>query len=351
MKTGACRCGNRIFFNNDKCVSCAAVLGRCDHCTELTSFTQLKAVFRCDKCGTKLLSCSNRTHRVCNSFTGSQESLCRWCSFTTVIPDLSQPKNVQRWAALEAAKRRLLLELECLGFPPFVADVGQTHPLRFQFLEDMVNEVGQPKKTFSGHDEGLITINLEEADSVHRERMRVELDEPQRTLIGHLRHEVGHYIDWSFASRVSAEEYHRLFGDPQAIDYNQAMENHYQNGVPDDWAKNYVSRYATMHPWEDFAESVNAYLDITAIAVTANDQGMRKLDLSAQADAEALIAGVLEIVVAVSEFNADLGLLPLLPERLSPKVIEKLRYVHRLRGLCTDSQGPLAQQLELHGAA
>jgi hypothetical protein len=159
----------------------------------------------------------------------------------------------------------------------------------------------------------------------------VQLGEPQRTLIGHLRHEAGHYIDWSWASRTALTEYQSLFGDPSAIDYKMAIEHHYEHGPPVDWESRCVSAYATMHPWEDFAETVNAYLDIMAIAVTARDLGRSELDVSPAADAYQLVDAVLEIVVEASEYNFDLGLLPLLPEQLSPTVIEKLAYVHSLR--------------------
>jgi hypothetical protein len=268
---------------------------------------------------------------VCHSYNPIPAALCKWCSFTQIVPPLDQPHSVRRWAIVETAKRRLLLQLEELGMPPFVDDVQQTHPLSFAFQEDYIDQHGNAIRVTTGHKEGLITINLAEADSVHRELQRVQLGEPQRTLIGHLRHEAGHYIDWSWASRTALAEYRSLFGNPSASDYCLAMKRHYEHGPPPDWERKYVSAYATMHPWEDFAETVNAYLDIMAIAVTARDLGRSELDLSAAADADQLVDAVLEIVVEASEYNFDLGLLPLLPEQLSPSVIEKLAYVHSLR--------------------
>ncbi len=236
-----------------------------------------------------------------------------------------------RWARLETAKRRLLLQLDELNLPPFINDLQASQPLTFQFLEDTVDAEGQPQKTITGHAEGVITINLAEADSVHRERTRVSLGEPQRTLIGHMRHEVGHYIDLSWAMKVDPDGYHELFGDPEGIDYSQAMQRHYDRGAPANWAAEHVSAYATMHPWEDFAETVNAYLDIMAIATTANDLAEKKFDLSPSAIFERLVKKVMEIVLQVNEYNFDLGLNPLLPEQLPPPVLRKLGYVHSLR--------------------
>ena len=331
MKTGKCRCGNRIFFSNYQCLACRAMLGRCNQCQSLTSFSASGPAFRCDSCQAPSYPCRDRTHQACNSCNRDADLLCQWCEFTDVIPDLRKPGNVRRWSALEAAKRRLLLELEDLQLPPFIDNLRETHPLRFSVSRGCCRSTWATPKSDVGTRSRLVTINMQEADSVQRERLRVELGEPQRTLIGHMRHEVGHYIDWSFASRVAADDYHRLFGDPKAIEYETAMNTYYQRSAPNDWAQNHVSQYATMHPWEDFAETVNVYLDIMAIAVTANDQGFSQLDLSPVADAPGLVSAVLEIVVAVSEFNADLGLHPLLPERLPPAVIEKLTYIHALR--------------------
>jgi hypothetical protein len=278
-----------------------------------------------------VFACNNQRHGVCGSYNAGRDTFCRWCEFTDIIPALSQPSIVNRWAKMEAAKRRLLHQLEDLCLPPYIADTATTHPLRFAFREDAVGKDGQKKPVTTGHQNGLITINLAEADSVHREQVRVQLGEPQRTIIGHMRHEVGHYIDWAWASRVAADEYHQLFGDPAKFDYSVAMKRHYEMGPPLNWADNHVSAYATMHPWEDFAETVNVYLDIMAIATTANDIGGQQFDLSVDADPTSLVRSVLQIVVEVSEYNFDLGLTPLLPERLPPAVIEKLCCIHRLR--------------------
>ncbi|WP_372719694.1 putative zinc-binding metallopeptidase [Novipirellula sp.] len=331
VKTGKCRCGSRIFFNNHRCLSCHAPLGRCTACGSLTSFLEDKPSWICDSCQCVVHACTNQSHGVCHSFNSLANTLCRFCEFTSLIPPLNQPESVRRWATMESAKRRLLLQLEELNLPPFIDGVQQSHPLSFEFLENSIDIQGQTTKVTTGHENGLITINLAEADSVHRERLRVELGEPHRTLIGHMRHEIGHYIDWSWASRVAYEQYQQLFGDPGAADYSEAMKRHYDQGPPSNWANSFVSAYATMHPWEDFAETVNAYLDIIAIATTAMELGRCEFDLSADANAEELVLSVLEIVIEVNEYNFDLGLKSLLPEQIPPAVLDKLAYVHALR--------------------
>ncbi len=332
MKTGKCQCGNRLFFSNYRCLACGSDVGRCDRCNALTSMSKVSEDhWSCDACDAAVQPCGNHAHAVCNVFVDLEKPLCQWCEFTTVTPDLQMPENIPLWIELERAKRRLLLELKQLEMPPYVADINESHPLSFQFLANKTLDDGTVEPVFTGHANGVITVNTQEADSVHREKTRVALREPQRTLIGHLRHEVGHYIDWAYASRVAAEAYQALFGDPAATDYEQAKNAYYAQGATADWAESYVSAYATMHPWEDFAETVNAYLDIMAIAATANDQGIAKFDISPNAAADKLVNGVLAIAIIVSEFNLDLGLSPLLPERLPPTVIAKLSFVHQLR--------------------
>lgn len=332
MKIGTCQCGNRLFFNNTACLKCRASVGRCNECECLTSFArQPGSALTCTHCSATMYHCKNQKHRVCNSFVSNQEALCQWCEFTTITPDLTKPGNENRWVELERAKRRLLIELKSLGLPPFVGDLMQTHPLVFQFLEEETLPDGTVIKIYTGHDHGVIVVNTLEADSVYREQMRVAFGEPQRTLIGHMRHEIGHYIDWSFASRVALPEYQRLFGDPLASNYDAAMQAHYKLGPRADWAESHVSAYATMHPWEDFAETVNVYLDVMSIAAIANAQGMTSIDISPGVAAVEIVASVLKVAVNISEFNLDFGLLPLLPEKFSPKVIEKLAYIHSLR--------------------
>jgi hypothetical protein len=335
MKTSRCRCNNRIYFNNSVCVGCNAVLGRCTKCGKLSSFSPPASSngLRCDQCDSVVYRCSNQNYGVCNSFNVIPNSICRWCAFTTVIPDLNLPDSKRRWAALETAKRQLLIQLEQLGLPPFASNLLSNNPLTFEFLTDTTDSLGNLRRVTTGHEDGRIVINVLEADSVQRESLRIRLGEPQRTLIGHMRHEIGHYIDWGFASRMALHEYHKLFGDPLAIDYELSMQTHYAHGAPANWPTSFVSQYATMHPWEDFAETVNVYLDIMAIASTANDQGRAKFDLSPKADVQALVREVLKIVIEVSEYNFDLGLQPLLPEKLSAAALDKLSYVHALRDI------------------
>ena len=180
------------------------------------------------------------------------------------------PGNIERWRALEAAKRRLVYALKRLGLPLGGQAGGCGAGLAFDFLAD----AGPDQPVMTGHDDGLITINIAEANSAERERRRVELGEPYRTLLGHLRHEVGHYY-WDVLVRDGGkiEASRAVFGD-ESVDYQEALDRHYQTGAPAGWEENFVSAYATMHPWEDFAETWTHYLHMVDTLDTAASFGL-----------------------------------------------------------------------------
>jgi hypothetical protein len=351
MKTSRCQCGGIIFFNNQLCITCGKTLGLCGCCRDEASFSANEdGSLTCDRlgCQAEVRTCKNRETGVCMSMVPlAGDELCEWCRYTEVVPDLSESLHQTYWAELERAKRRLLIQLEELGLPPFGGSVDlNLYPLRFRFMADGKDEAGNVVPIYTGHAEGVITVNIREADSVYRESTRVLLREPQRTLIGHFRHEIGHYIDWAFVQPRYAEEYLNLFGDCGA-DYEMAKQRHYDEGPPSNWHESHVSAYASMHPCEDFAETVNAYLDLMAIAVTANDQKVMNIDVGPKASIESIVQRTLQIAIMVSEFNLDLGLAPLLPETFSPLVLRKLAFVHHLRMPATVSADSPAPAVEV----
>ena len=127
-----------------------------------------------------------------------------------MIPDLSLPENLSRWRALEAAKHRLFYTLFQLRLP-VETQAESPAGLAFQFLADV--GPGAPS-VMTGHADGVITINLAEADDAERERRRQQMGELYRTLLGHFRHEIGHYYwDRLIANTPHLEEFRRIFGD------------------------------------------------------------------------------------------------------------------------------------------
>ncbi len=329
MRSDTCQCGQTLFFDNTRCIRCESSVGWCYSCRRIvTLIPTLDGGFQChhDECQAKLAKCYNdTTNQICNWTVpaGSEQTYCDSCQLTDVIPNLSEAEHHSQWFRLEAAKRRLLYALDLLGLPYRRSDPEANPPLRFQFLE--ASPTGKPVTT--GHENGCITLNLDEADDVEREKARVEFQEPQRTLIGHFRHEIGHYYWDVLVAGQREESFRETFGDERSPTYAEAQKRHYENGPFPDWKQNYISAYATMHPWEDFAESFAGYLDMFSLLDTARQQGL--MDGLPHTFAERITA-YQRLAVIMNEMTRERGLLDLVPEVITKQVGEKLSWIHRL---------------------
>ncbi len=328
MRTYHCRCGGTLFFHSMQCVACGATTAVCPTCLLVASVrNDSDGTCGCDHCGANFQLCNNRLrYGACNRgvWRGADGNLCRYCALNRVIPDLSIPVNLEKWRRLERAKHRVLHDVERLGLP-LITDRNDSLPsLAFQFPAAL----GGPAVT--GHANGLITINLDEADSAHRERTRVELAEPHRTLVGHLRHELGHYF-WEVCVQPNClNAFRETFGDEREPTYQEAKRRYYEAPAGNDWQASHVSRYATMHPWEDFAETFNTYLDMNAIVATATHFNRLRVEVD-QRDFNQLFTTYLDVGIVANELNRDMGLLDLVPEVFTATVRRKLEFVHGLR--------------------
>jgi hypothetical protein len=228
--------------------------------------------------------------------------------------------------------------------------LDQEHGLSFEFLADVPvppDAKETPKPVFTGHDRGIITINIAEADDAEREKRRLELHEPYRTLLGHFRHEVGHYYwDRLVADSPDLDTFRHLFGNEQA-DYAQALNDHYQQGAPADWQQRFVSAYASSHPWEDWAESWAHYLHMLDTLETAAacglslrppraDEPMLKTTPQRRQTTwpsfDRMIEDWFSLTYVLNNLNRGLGMPDGYPFVLSTPVIEKLRFVHEIVG-------------------
>jgi hypothetical protein len=344
-------CRHLVFFENTRCVSCEHVLA---------FLPDLMLVGSLDAAGdgawrSPLRAAAGRTYRLCRNYLDTQvcnwavdvtddNPLCLSCRLTTVIPDLSVPGNQAAWYRLEVAKRRLIYTLLSVRLP---LDGGPNpeHPLAFQFLAD--GAPGSPA-VLTGHSSGVITINIAEADDAERERRRTTLGEPYRTLLGHMRHEVGHYY-WTVLVERDASRLARcreLFGDDRD-DYAAALQRHYQAGPPPDWQDRFVSAYASAHAWEDWAETWAHYLHMTDTLETAAACGVslrpRRADEPSLAPVPAdvarpdgsfdrLLDSWFPITYLLNTLNRGLGMADAYPFVLSTAAIEKLRFVHETVG-------------------
>jgi hypothetical protein len=225
---------------------------------------------------------------------------------------------------------------------PLIPKHGNGHSgLAFEFLED--SRQGDAKRVLTGHDNGLITINIAEADDVHRETERTLQKEPYRTLLGHFRHEIGHYFwDVLISNNPKLEAFRELFGDERA-DYQKALDRHYGEAPPAGWEQSFISAYATMHPWEDWAESWAHYLHMVDALETAGSAGLalrpkRSDEPRMQPpldplnphyrDFDSMIESWLSLTYVLNNLSRGLGLPDSYPFVLSAPAIHKLRFIH-----------------------
>lgn len=342
MKTFACQCGNTLHFENSRCVSCGRDVGWCPSCKGMRSFTPTETpAYTCDHCQASTVQCTNyRDFQVCNQMVAvtttweEAPAYCSCCALNRTIPDLSIPGNQEKWYQLETAKRRLLYNLDLLDLPYASVFDGFELPLTFEFKDDVVEEDGQVEKTFTGHADGVITIHIREADPVEREKNRVAFGEAHRTLIGHFRHEIGHYYWQLLVQNRREEAFKAVFGDHDNPSYSEALDTYYRNGPAPDWPQRCVSAYASMHPWEDFAETFRAYLEMISVLDTAENVSLlldeEEKESFAGIELDTLLRHYEQLGIKANELNRAMGLPDLVPEVFTPAVADKMRFIHRL---------------------
>ncbi|APZ95294.1 zinc-binding metallopeptidase family protein [Fuerstiella marisgermanici] len=345
MRSYSCVCGNIAFFENTHCLACDEDLGWCPGCSRLsTLLPEQDGMFRCGNkhCNVLLAKCHNYAHEaVCNrcyivSADESPARFCDYCRFNDTIPDLTVPGNREMWGRLEAAKRRLLYTLDLLRLPYGRLEDGIEPALTFDFKADTTQKpkwwwsMGKEERVYTGHAHGKITINVREADTVEREKARVLFQEAHRTVIGHFRHEIAHYYWQMLVQDVSEQECKAVFGDHENPSYADAQQKYYKDGPTAQWQKNYVSAYATMHPWEDFAETFATYLDMVSVLDTARHMGVDENCDPLTAALPMMVRRYAELGVVFNEMNRSMGLTDLVPEIFGPPIVTKLQYVNDL---------------------
>jgi hypothetical protein len=352
MKLFQCQnCGQPLYFENTRCERCGLLLGYL-HDRETITALELhhsaghpqQSAWSALTDGKRYRFCTNAEYDVCNWLipAASSDSYCAACRHNQMIPDLSLAENLIRWRALEAAKHRLFYTLFQLRLP-VETQAESSAGLAFQFLAD-VGPAGSPIMT--GHADGLITINLAEADDAERERRRQQMGELYRTLLGHFRHESGHYY-WNrlIANTPHLDEFRRIFGDERQ-DYAVALQTYYANGAAADWSEHFISAYASSHPWEDFAETWAHYFHMVDTLETAQVAGLAvSLNLPQSpgavfdfqphdTDVKRLVEAWLALTFAVNSVNRSMGLHDLYPFVLGPLAVAKLTFVQeRIRAV------------------
>jgi hypothetical protein len=345
-------CGNALFFENVSCLQCGSALAflpdRMDLCSIEPAGEEPDGGYR-RKAGAspgdagdgpRWRLCANHTQaQACNFAIPAHDEnpLCVSCRLTRVLPDLSIADNYQRWYRIEVAKRRLFFTLARLGLVLPAPPPGERQGPAFEFKADVPGE-----QVMTGHTDRVITLNIAEADDEERVRRRVALHEPYRTLLGHLRHESGHYYwDVLIERRARHPEFRRTFGD-ERVDYAQALTTHYNSGgQPAGWQDTHVSAYATSHPWEDWAETWAHYLHMVDLLETAASFSARMVVPGIESEKvfadpfaggtenfDGLVGQWAPLTVMLNSLNRSLGQEDAYPFALSQTALGKLRFVH-----------------------
>ena len=343
LKSFACEsCGNKVYFENTRCLSCGHALGFDPDTLRMAALTPdpggSQLFRRIEAKGDKQRAryCANASYGVCNWLTVETDpnALCCACDLNRTIPNLNERGGLEAWSDLERAKKRLIYSLMRFGLP-FDASASVKGPLTFDFIRDAL----------TGHINGVVTIDITEADAVERERQRQQFQEPYRSLLGHLRHESGHFY-WMVLIEAAGklDAFRALFGD-ERDDYSASLARHHQMGPPPDWQERHVSSYASCHPWEDWAETWAHYLHMVDAVDTAEAEGMeprvggisfgkmwktKPYDVYRENRFGALIGRWVPLTIALNSLSRSMGHDDFYPFVISGPAYEKLAFVHGL---------------------
>ncbi len=346
MKLFQCQnCNHPLFFENDTCEQCGYHLGYLDSTFDLVALGPDLADWTIPKAGShRFTYCKNHEYNACNWLVPKTDAtgFCTACKLNRTIPDLGIKKNLKKWKRIEVAKHRLIYQLQKLSLP-VQSKLYTENGLCFDFLSR--KGAGANAKTImTGHANGVVTILLSEADSVLREQMKRDMNERYRTLIGHFRHEVGHYY-WErliFSDEKILDDFRQVFGDERPS-YGQALKDYYKNGPQKKWRKNFISKYASSHPWEDWAETWAHYLHILDTLETAYYFGIKvKPDLSNkkhmkmksafdpynELSFKKIVSKAIPLFFAINSVNRSMGIADVYPFVISKAVIKKMEFIH-----------------------
>ena len=315
-------CGQTLFFENSVCLACGQAVGysRAERTLLLL--------------GDTFSPCLNLDLNGCNWIPDVAGEQCFACSLTRTRPADDDLEGLPQYYLAEQAKRRLVYELDRLELPVQPRDEETGRGVTFDLLSSVEEDV------VTGHADGVITIDLAEGDTVHREKVKEDLGEAYRTLLGHFRHEIGHYYWQVLVDDVAEagdsgdtarrEDFRARFGDETAS-YQDAIDRHYAEGAPAGWEESFVSEYATMHPWEDFAETFAHVLHISDALETAHSFGLIvDPQVALRRFSDVVLGTWLPLATALNQMNRSMGLQALYPFVLAAPVVDKLEWVEGL---------------------
>ncbi|MGY8837809.1 MAG: zinc-binding metallopeptidase family protein [Enterobacterales bacterium] len=371
MKTFKCNCTEQLilFFESSHCLACGRTVGIDDEFDQVEPYEideQSGLFYKAEAPDVFYKKCDNNAqYHVCNGMVNldtfipvadKDEVLCFSCRFNETVPDLSIIGHIPLWKKMETAKRRALYTLKSLSLPLNTIIQEPESGLSFDFITDrnvsdhFVSPIIGQDVVFTGHDCGHITINLAEADDVARSQAKIAMGERYRTLLGHFRHELGHYyFDQLIANSPKKHALcKQYFGDDE-LDYQQALDTHYKQGAPANWHETFISEYATMHPYEDWAETWAHYMHIIDTLETAknfsitgsttgNEFELDEADelrlpqsayyFNSQTSIDAILDTWMEFSIILNSLNRSMGLADAYPFVLTQAVRTKLSFIH-----------------------
>ena len=333
-------CANKVYFENVRCARCDGALGFDVEKMAIVTLSASAPPKTIPPVGASAGSeaaryCANARHEVCNWLTspGQSHGLCLACGLNRTIPNLDEHGSLAAWRDLERAKKRLVYSLARFGLSLDAPTAGAGR-MTFDFVRGIA----------TGHLDGVITVDIMETDSVERERQRQLFREPFRSLLGHLRHESGHFYCMTIFSGIGdLEGFRALFGDERQS-YAQAVADHSAHGPPPDWQSRHLSAYASAHPWEDWAETWSHYLHMVDAVDTAEAVGMEPRsaglalgaawpfalsDVYRSGSFAALMERWMPLAIAMNSLSRSMGHDDYYPIVIPPPAHEKLAFVHR----------------------
>jgi hypothetical protein len=345
MKLFVCsNCLNTLYFENAVCLQCQHPLGFISDRTSLIAleFMPGNDYSAMDNHSAFYRYCANAAQGTCNWLlpSGDSAAFCPACDLNRTIPTLTNAGNQAKWKRIEIAKHRLIYSLLRLRLPFMSKQADEEKGLAFDFVADLALD----QRVLTGHNHGVITLNIDEADEAQRIRHKLDLGERYRTLLGHFRHEIGHYYWERLIQNTSAiSEYRRLFGNEEQ-DYDDALKSYYQNGPPPDWSSRFISPYASSHPWEDWSETWAHYFHLMDTMETAYNFGIgvhpvrKDQELEAQfnrdpytlIDFHQVIKEWTPLSIAINNLSRSMGYEDFYPFVISDIVSNKLAFIHRV---------------------
>jgi len=346
MKHYSCSvCANTIYFENSLCLSCQNPLGfDPSQLSMLTLKHHTNAIYqnRAEN-GLTYRYCKNSQEGNCNWLikADSPNAYCIACELNRTIPPLTKPEYKKKWTKIEMSKHRLIYSLLRFNLPVNKKTNNSENGIAFDFMVD----TSWKKKVFTGHNNGIITINIDEADETELSKNKSFLGEKYRTLLGHFRHEIGHYY-WTLLIKNTPliHKYRQLFGDERQ-DYEGSLKRYYYSNRPVNWSNQYISMYATSHSWEDWAETWAHYMHMMDTLETAYSLGFQ-LQPQFSSTSTMHVAVLTDpytiqnfnqiftmwksLSLAMNSLNRSMGHTDFYPFIISPIVVEKLTFIHEV---------------------